>query len=159
MTASLQLEPDDLPDVGTLPPFQSLVSDGTDAEDFASGAYVVTDFVLSQKRWGSTFPPLTIDAAGRPQTGSWTLERVLSNSIQDWSCIRCGNKGDKCLGAQCVQDFRQNSQNVLDSLEIRNAGKMNFGVFCKDDNSIPAGSILGEYIGEVRLRKAALYSA
>lgn len=89
---------------------------------------------------------------------AWTLERILSESIQDWQCLICGEKGDKCLGVPCVQDFRLNSQNALGSLEIRDTGKTQYGVYCKGarDQYIPAGSILGEYIGEVSLLSAFL---
>lgn len=158
MTAPNNPQPDDLPDVGTFASFQSLTADGITVRDLANGACVVPEFVFSQMRWANSLDRSTRQVVTLPspegtvthrQPPAWTLEGILAQSIQDWSCVHCGNRGNDCLGAQCVQDFRQNSQNVLDCLEIRDTGEMQYGVYCKGDTIIPAGTILGEYIGEV----------
>lgn len=150
----------DLPDVTSLPSFQSFSSDGKTIRDPAPSACVVSEFVFSKSRW-ATFP----DKSGRhsilesPTKGEtsqsaaldWTLPDILSENIEKWSCNFCGKRGDSCLGAECVQAFQQNSQDALESLEIQHTDELQYGVYCKGDKFIPEGSILGEYIGEVSL--------
>lgn len=153
----------DLPDITTFPSFQSFAPDGKTIRDPDPSACVVSEFVFSKTRWAN-FP----DKSGRHFIGQspikgeesqsatlpdWTLSDILSENIENWSCHFCGKKGDSCIGAECVQAFRQNSQNALESLEIQHTDEPQYGVYCKGNTLIPAGSILGEYIGEVSVRK------
>lgn len=161
MTALHTLEPSNsLPDVTTFPSFQSFSHDGKTIQDPCPSACVISEFVFSKSRWAS-FPNNSgtqlIDQSSNKGEMSpsgppnWTLAEILSENIQNWSCALCGKKGENCLGDECFQGFRQNSQDALESLEIGHGGDEQYGVYCKGDAFIPAGSILGEYIGEVSL--------
>lgn len=148
----------DLPDVATFASFQSLSRDGKTIRDPAPSACVVSDFIFSKSRW-ATFPnrsgtqligeSATMGETSRSEPSNWTLAEILSENIRNWPCALCGKKGESCLGNECVQRFRQNSQDAVESLEIRHGDDAQHGVYCKGDGFIPAGSILGEYIGEV----------
>lgn len=171
MTVLYTLEhSNDLPDVTTFASFQSFSYDGKTIRDPAPSACVVSEFVFSKTRW-ATFP----STSGKQSIGqspakgakshsdppNWTIAEILSENIQNWPCALCGKKGEDCLGDECIQGFRQNSQNALESLEIRHGDDEQYGVYCKGDAFIPAGSILGEYIGEVSLMEepSSFYSS
>lgn len=145
----------DLPDVTTFASFQSLSHDGKTIRDPAPSACVAPEFVFSKSRW-ATFPNGSATQIngqspikGQTSPPNWTLAEILSENIHDWPCALCGKKGENCLGDECIPGFRQNSQDALESLEIRHGDEAQYGVYCKGDAFIPAGSILGEYIGEV----------
>lgn len=125
--------------------------------ELANPAYVITDYIHSPEKWAKTQ-----NAVSRTIVGPWDRRHILAQNIRDWRCVICYDKEPSCFGYECVVAFQKNSEDALNSLEIR-AGEdplLEVGVYCKKDAQIiPAGSILGEFLGEVSSSRHTLSSS
>lgn len=127
--------------------FEYLAADGTATTATSKNpARIIADYI-----WAP-------NTAGRRATGKGptqgTIASLSADNIGEWRCIHCKDQGDRCKGQECVDTFRANAADVLESLELRAEPDpaLGFGVHCKRAAAtIPAGSILGEYLGEVSL--------
>lgn len=140
----------DLVGIDELTDFQYSAEDGTATESlFAAPTHIIPDYIYSPARWASCQTP--VERATNP----WTLDSILARNIAPWSCIICSGSGMACVGDPCLRDWRTNAQQVTDCLEIKidpDLQARDFGVYLKaGEQTIPAGSIMGEWLGEVSL--------
>lgn len=96
----------------------------------------ITEYVVDPAKWHN----LPADKT--------TPDSILSQDIGTRTCGICGLGGVACPGKACVESFRARVSAYGDQVtEVRSAGAMGKGVFATQD--IPAGTWLGEYLGEI----------
>lgn len=131
------------PDGITATPFEYFAADGITKATSTSKAQNISDYVYK------------VDLDGKRRKGNSPKTNSLGKNIGEWKCILCKQQGNRCLREECVDAFQANSANVWESLVLKqepSGPALGFGVHVKQRAKIiPAGSILGEYLGEVSL--------